>query len=120
VRAAANEGDARRIAKSLINSPLIKTMVHGADPNVGRLLMAVGKCFDCDIRADRTDASINGHPVVRGGARLDFDDATVRETLKAEVVDLEVSVGAGDATATAYGCDLTAGYIEENAAYYSS
>jgi glutamate N-acetyltransferase/amino-acid N-acetyltransferase len=120
VRGAANEDDARRIAKSLINSPLIKTMVHGADPNVGRLLMAVGKCFDCHIMADRTDASINGHPVVRNGERLEFDDATVRETLKAEVVDLEVSVGAGDATARAFGCDLTAGYIEENAAYHSS
>ena len=120
VRGAASEDDARRVAKSLINSPLVKTMVHGADPNVGRLLMAVGKCFDCDIRADHTDAWINGHPVVRGGERLSFDDATVREALKAEVVDLEVSVGAGDAQATAFGCDLTSGYIDENAAYYSS
>src|SRR6185369_6915556 len=50
VRGAANEGEARRIAKSLVNSPLIKTMVHGCDPNVGRILMAVGKCFDCEIR----------------------------------------------------------------------
>ena len=46
---AASDDEARRIAKSLINSPLVKTMVHGADPNVGRLLMAVGKCFDCAI-----------------------------------------------------------------------
>lgn len=120
VRGAANGDEARRIAKSLINSPLVKTMVHGADPNVGRLLMAVGKCFDCQIRGDRTNASINGYEVVRGGERLSFDDAVVRETLKAEVVDLEVFVGAGEAEATAYGCDLTAGYVEENAAYYSS
>jgi glutamate N-acetyltransferase/amino-acid N-acetyltransferase len=120
VRHAASEDDARRIAKSLINSPLVKTMVHGADPNVGRLLMAVGKCFDCAVRAESTDAWINRHPVVRGGQRLDFDEATVRATLVNEVVDLEVSLGVGDATATAYGCDLTTGYIEENAAYYSS
>jgi glutamate N-acetyltransferase/amino-acid N-acetyltransferase len=120
VRHAASEGDARRIAKSLINSPLVKTMVHGADPNVGRLLMAVGKCFDCAVHAESTDAWINRHPVVRGGQRLDFDEAAVRATLVNEVVDLEVSLGVGDATATAYGCDLTAGYIEENAAYYSS
>ena len=120
VRQAASEDDARRIAKSLINSPLVKTMVHGADPNVGRLLMAVGKCFDCEVRAESTDAWINRHPVVRGGQRLDFDEAAVRATLVNEVVDLEVSLGVGDATATAYGCDLTAGYIEENAAYYSS
>jgi glutamate N-acetyltransferase/amino-acid N-acetyltransferase len=120
VRGAASEDDARRVAKSLVNSPLIKTMVHGADPNVGRLLMAVGKVFDVDVRAASTDAWINGHAVVKGGERLEFEDAAVRDTLKSEVVDLEVSLGLGSASATAYGCDLTAGYIEENAAYYSS
>lgn len=119
-RGAASEDEARRVAKSLVNSPLVKTMVHGADPNVGRLLMAVGKCVDVRMDPGATDASINGHVVVRGGRRLDFDDAMVRATLAAECVDLEVSLGAGDASATAYGCDLTRGYIEENAAYYSS
>lgn len=120
VRGAATEDEARRVAKSLVNSPLIKTMVHGADPNVGRLLMAVGKCFDVRLDPTRTEASINGHPVVRGGRRLEFDDEVVRATLAAERVDLEVSLGADGAAATAYGCDLTRGYIEENAAYYSS
>ena len=120
VRGARNEYEARRVAKSLINSPLIKTMVYGADPNVGRLLMAVGKCDDLEVDPSTTDAWINGFPVVRGGVRLDFDDAEVRATLGAEVVDLEVSLGAGEGHAIAYGCDLTQGYIEENAAYYSS
>jgi glutamate N-acetyltransferase / amino-acid N-acetyltransferase len=120
VRGAASADEARRVAKSIVNSPLVKTMVHGADPNVGRLLMAVGKCFDCTIRPDATDAWINGHQVVRGGARLDFDDAAVRAALSVEAVDLEVALGVGDGAATAYGCDLTKGYIEENAAYYSS
>ena len=120
VRGAASESDARRVAKSLVNSPLVKTMVHGADPNVGRLLMAVGKCFDCTIRPESTDAWINGYQVVRGGARLDFEDATVREALRHEAVDLEVDLGVGTSSARAYGCDLTKGYIDENAAYYSS
>lgn len=120
VRGAANEEDARRVAKSLINSPLVKTMVHGADPNVGRLLMAVGKCFDCTIRIDATDAWINGYAVVKSGRRLEFDDDIVRRTLAQDAVDLEVALGVGSAGATAYGCDLTKGYIEENAAYYSS
>ena len=120
VRDAASEVDARRVAKSLVNSPLVKTMVHGADPNVGRLLMAVGKCFECTVRPDTTDAWINGHQVVRGGTRVAFDDSVVRATLGTEVVDLDVSLGVGSASATAYGCDLTTGYIEENAAYYSS
>jgi glutamate N-acetyltransferase/amino-acid N-acetyltransferase len=120
VREAASEDDARRIAKSLVNSPLVKTMVNGADPNVGRLLMAVGKCFDCAVRPDATDAWINGHAVVRRGQRLDFDDEQVRATLRDEVVTLEVSLGVGTESATAFGCDLTRGYIDENAAYYSS
>jgi glutamate N-acetyltransferase/amino-acid N-acetyltransferase len=120
VRGAVNEGEARLVAKSLVNSPLIKTMVHGADPNVGRILMAVGKCFDATIRTDHTDAWINGHAVVRGGTRVDFDEAAVRAALATPVVDLEVSLGAGSATAIAYGCDLTKAYVEENAAYYSS
>jgi glutamate N-acetyltransferase/amino-acid N-acetyltransferase len=120
VRGAVNDDEARRVAKSLVNSPLVKTMVHGADPNVGRILMAVGKCVDCTLLPEATDAWVNGHQVVREGARLAFDDAVVRAALATEVVDLVVSLGVGEAGATAYGCDLTQGYIEENAAYYSS
>ncbi len=120
VKGAATVHDARTVAKSIVNSPLVKTMVHGADPNVGRLLMAVGKCFDCKIDPLTTDAWINGFPVVRAGERLFFEDSIVRETLSRETVDLEVHLGVGEETARAYGCDLTKGYIEENAAYYSS
>jgi glutamate N-acetyltransferase/amino-acid N-acetyltransferase len=119
-RGAKDLREARRIAKTLVNSPLIKTMVYGADPNVGRILMAVGKCFDCTIAPASTSAWINGHEVLHDGYRLDFDDAVVRTALGSEVVDIVVSLGVGDAEATAYGCDLTQGYIDENAAYYSS
>ncbi|MBI3792480.1 MAG: bifunctional ornithine acetyltransferase/N-acetylglutamate synthase, partial [Gemmatimonadetes bacterium] len=63
---------------------------------------------------------INGTQVVGHGTRLAFDDATVRATLKADVVDLEVALNVGGGDATAYGCDLTKGYVDENAAYYSS
>ncbi len=120
VRDAFNESEARIVAKSVVNSPLVKTMVHGADPNVGRLLMAVGKCFGCTIRPLTTDAWINGYQVVGKGERLGFDDSTVRKSLSQEVVDLEISLGTGTASARAFGCDLTKGYIDENAAYYSS
>jgi glutamate N-acetyltransferase/amino-acid N-acetyltransferase len=120
VRGAASDADARRIAKSLVNSPLVKTMAHGADPNVGRLLMAVGKCFEATVDPDRTDADINGHAVVRAGVRTDFEDSIVRRALGSEVVDLVIDLHLGSAAATAFGCDLTRGYIEENASYYSS
>jgi glutamate N-acetyltransferase/amino-acid N-acetyltransferase len=120
VRGAATTAEARRIAKSLVNSPLVKTMAHGADPNVGRLLMAVGKCFECTIRPDATDAWINGQKVVHRGERTTFDEAAVRAALATDTTDILVSLGVGDAEATAFGCDLSAGYISENAAYYSS
>jgi glutamate N-acetyltransferase/amino-acid N-acetyltransferase len=120
VRGAKDKSEARRIAKSLVNSPLVKTMVHGADPNVGRVLMAVGKCFECTVRPETTDAWINGHKVVQGGQRTTFDDGTVRAALGMDTADIVVSLGVGDAEATAFGCDLSAGYIAENAAYYSS
>jgi glutamate N-acetyltransferase/amino-acid N-acetyltransferase len=120
VRGAKTPAEARRIAKSLVNSPLVKTMVHGADPNVGRLLMAVGKCFECTIRPDATDAWINGQKVVHAGERTTFDEAAVRAALATDTTDILVALGVGDAEATAFGCDLSAGYISENAAYYST
>ena len=120
VEGARDDTEARVVAKTIVNSPLIKTMVFGADPNVGRILMAIGKCFDCTIEPSTTDAWVNGFQVVGGGRRLEFEDATVRAALGNEVIDLRVSLGVGEARATAYGCDLTQGYVDENAAYYSS
>lgn len=112
--------DARSVAKSLINSPLVKTMVYGGDPNVGRILMAVGKCFSCRIEPDRISARISGAQVLEGGRKVPFDEADVRSRLRADPVDLEVDLGIGADRARAWGCDLTHGYIDENAAYYSS
>ena len=95
-------------------------MVHGADPNVGRILMAVGKVFDATIVPSKTGASINGIDVVKGGARVVYDDAKVRAALATDTIDIVVDLGVGGETATAYGCDLSKGYIDENAAYYST
>jgi len=120
VRGAASDDDARRVAKAVVNSPLIKTMVHGADPNVGRILMAVGKVGDVRLAPASTRASINGFEVVRQGALVAFDEALVRAALTTHTVDLVIELGVGMAAATAFGCDLSRGYIEENASYYSS
>jgi glutamate N-acetyltransferase/amino-acid N-acetyltransferase len=120
VRGAASDHDARRVAKSIINSPLVKTMARGADPNVGRLLMAIGKCFDVQLRPDATSARINGTVVVRDGLRVDFNEAALRAELAGDPIDIEVDLGVGVHQARAFGCDLTEGYVSENAAYYSS
>jgi glutamate N-acetyltransferase/amino-acid N-acetyltransferase len=120
VNGAFSELEARMIAKAVVNSPLIKTMAYGADPNVGRLLMAIGKNFDCTIDRERVSAWINRTQVVRDGLRGDFDDALLREELRGDPVDIHIDLGVGSGDAIAYGCDLTEGYINENAAYYSS
>jgi glutamate N-acetyltransferase / amino-acid N-acetyltransferase len=69
---------------------------------------------------ERVGASINGYSVIERGIRAHFNDERVRAALAGDTVDLEIDLGTGTAEATAYGCDLTPGYIEENAAYYSS
>ena len=120
VAGAASHEEARVIAKAIVNSPLIKTMAYGADPNVGRILMAIGKNFNATIRRDNVSANINGTLVVVGGTRADFDDGALREVLKGDPVEISVELGVGVGAATAYGCDLTEGYIGENASYYSS
>ena len=120
VTGAASDREARRVAKSIVNSPLIKTMAHGADPNVGRVLMAVGKCFECQIRPDSTRAAINGHEVVSNGLRIDFDEQAIRQQLAGDTVEIAVDLGIAGGHAVAFGCDLTRGYVEENAAYFSS
>lgn len=120
VQGAASSSDARRVAKAIINSPLIKTMAFGADPNTGRVLMAVGKCFEVEQDPDAITVWINDTLVVRGGRRTEYDEAALREELSGDPVDIRVDLGQGSAAATAYGCDLTHGYVDENAAYYSS
>jgi glutamate N-acetyltransferase/amino-acid N-acetyltransferase len=82
--------------------------------------MAIGKNFDATIDRDAVRADINGTVVVHGGMRANFDDDALREVLKGDPVELAVDLGIGVGAATAYGCDLTEGYIGENASYYSS
>jgi len=120
IMGARERAEARRVAKAVVNSPLIKTMAYGADPNVGRIFMAVGKCFDVAMASDRLIAAINGTIVIENGRKSDFDEPSLRRSLSGDPVDIAIDLGVGEGEATAYGCDLTEGYIKENAAYYSS
>ena len=120
VRGAPSRDDARRVAKSIINSPLVKTMAFGADPNTGRVLMAVGKCFEVPQEPQRLSIWINDTLVFRAGCRTEYDEEALRRELAGDPVEIGVDMGMGEGSATAFGCDLTHGYIDENAAYYSS
>ena len=117
---AANEKEAVSYAKSMVNSPLIKTMAFGADPNIGRILMALGKCFDNSFDLDKLKFGINGTDIYANANKLDFDEDALRKSIGGDPVVFDIDLGLGSGTATTYGCDLTHGYIDENAAYYSS
>jgi glutamate N-acetyltransferase/amino-acid N-acetyltransferase len=82
--------------------------------------MAIGKNFTATIEREKVQAWINQTRVVTNGLRADFDDPALREELRGDPVDIRIELGVGEGKATAYGCDLTEGYINENAAYYSS
>ena len=116
IRGAVDVAQAKRIAKLIVNSPLVKTAVHGADPNWGRIAMAIGKSNDPTIDQDHVIISIGGlvmYPPAAGESAL----AAAAEHMAGDVTLIEVDLGAGDSMFTAYGCDLTDGYVRINADY---
>jgi glutamate N-acetyltransferase/amino-acid N-acetyltransferase len=117
VDAARDGAQAKRVAKAIVNSPLVKTAVHGADPNWGRVAMAVGKCSDdTDIDQDSVVIRFGGTEVYP--RRVDDAGlAELTEYLRGDEVEIHVSLATGDASATVWGCDLTDGYIRINADY---
>ena len=108
---------AKTVAKAIVNSPLVKTAVHGADPNWGRVAMAVGKCSQY---TDIDQASV----IIRFGTQevyprqIGADDLSALSTyMKGSDVRIHVALNTGTESATVWGCDLTAGYVRINADY---
>lgn len=115
-----SQEEAKIYAKSVINSPLIKTMVHGGDPNIGRLLMAIGKCNKNQLDINKLEIVINSTVVFKNSEKQNFDEQELRNSFNADDIDIVINFNLGEHSTVAYGCDLTYGYIDENAAYYSS
>ncbi|TJZ95877.1 bifunctional glutamate N-acetyltransferase/amino-acid acetyltransferase ArgJ [Actinacidiphila oryziradicis] len=112
-------GQAKRVAKSVVNSPLVKTAVHGADPNWGRVVMAIGKnTDDTDIEPNKVTVRFGAIEVYPEEPEPDTLDQLVG-IMRQDEVDITISLGLGGATATVYGCDLSEGYIRVNADYTS-
>ncbi len=110
---------ARTIGLSIANSPLLKTAIAGEDANWGRVVMAVGKAGE-PINAYNLSVAFGGTMICQRGMRvLDYDEAPVVAHLKTRDIVIDVHVGAGDASASVYTCDLTHGYISINADYRS-
>ena len=118
VTSARDDAQAKRIAKAIVNSPLVKTAVHGADPNWGRLAMAIGKCHEeTDISPDRLRMAFGDTCVFAKGEPQNADLQALEAYLQAPEVRIVVDLGLQDGQATAWGCDLTEEYVRINALY---
>ena len=117
VDSARDAEQAKTVAKAIVNSPLVKTAVHGADPNWGRVAMAVGKCSQYDdIDQERVVIRFGDqevYPVAVDESGL----ARLSAYMKGTDVRIHVSLNTGPTECTVWGCDLTDGYVRINADY---
>jgi glutamate N-acetyltransferase/amino-acid N-acetyltransferase len=117
VSGARDTAQAKLVGKAIVNSPLVKTAVHGGDPNWGRVAMAVGKCEDeQDIDQDKVRIGFADFEVYPARP----DDETMERLvthLKGDEVLITVDLGIAAGEFTVYGCDLTNGYVHINSAY---
>jgi glutamate N-acetyltransferase / amino-acid N-acetyltransferase len=117
VGSARDPAQAKRVAKAVVNSPLLKCAVNGADPNWGRVIMAIGKCSDdTDIAPEAVRVSFGDlevYPRPLDGADLE----KLSELMRSDMVHIDIALGVGEATATVWGCDLSAEYVRINADY---
>ena len=108
---------AKTIARAIVNSPLVKTAVHGADPNWGRVAMAVGKCSQyADVDQEKVVIRFGNQEVYP----TQVNDQGLHELsayMKGADVRIHVSLNTGSTEATVWGCDLTVGYVRINADY---
>lgn len=109
-------GQARCIARAIVNSNLVKTALYGEDPNWGRIVAAAGAA-GAGMDPERWSLAINGKPWVERGAIELLSEAEAHAELEPAEIDVELDLGLGDVYATAWGCDLSKDYVRINASY---
>jgi glutamate N-acetyltransferase/amino-acid N-acetyltransferase len=116
VSGAASAEDARRAARTITTSNLVKTAIHGADPNWGRILAAAGRS---GAKVDQTKASVHiaDVAVFAHGSPRAFDADAVRRMFEQRDITIGVDLGVGSEAAHAWGTDLSAEYVRINAEY---
>jgi glutamate N-acetyltransferase/amino-acid N-acetyltransferase len=116
VTGAASTEEARRAAKAIANSPLVKTAIHGGDPNWGRLIAVAGRA-NVSFELSRAAVSIGSIVLFRDGMPYDEAAPLAAEYLKGAEIELAVDLGAGQASSRVWTCDLSAEYVRINADY---
>ncbi len=118
VKEASSFVQAKRVAKSIVNSPLVKTAVFGADPNWGRVAMAIGKCDEqTEIVPDKVSIAFGDLTVYQGQPLPQDRLPELKAYLQQPEVAIRVSLGLGQHEATVWGCDLTYDYVKINGEY---
>ncbi len=119
VDGAKSESQAKEVAFSIANSPLVKTAIAGADPNWGRIVMAVGKSCG-ETSPEKIIVKIGDHVLTKNGAKHpDYVEKLVHEYLKNSEVKISVNLGIGASTGIVWTCDLNEEYIKINKDYRS-
>jgi glutamate N-acetyltransferase/amino-acid N-acetyltransferase len=116
VTGAASTADARRAAKAIANSPLVKTAIHGGDPNWGRLIAVAGRA-GVAFELARAAVTIGSIVLFKDGRPYDEATPLAAEYLKGTELTVGVDLGAGRAQSTVWTCDLSAEYVRINADY---
>jgi glutamate N-acetyltransferase / amino-acid N-acetyltransferase len=116
VSGAPDDHQARLAARGVASSSLVKTAVHGADPNWGRIVCALGYSGS-EVAIDRLTVSVAGVTVFTAGAGVEVDLEEVRRAFGQPEIEIAADLGLGDGTAEAWGCDLSAEYVRINADY---
>jgi N-acetylglutamate synthase (N-acetylornithine aminotransferase) len=109
--------DAKKVAFSIANSPLVKTAIAGEDPNWGRIIMAIGKA-NVDLNLNKLAINFGNIKVIEKGQLFsNYEEVEVAEYMRGEKVDLTIDLNIGNKSFTAYTMDLTKKYIEINSDY---
>ena len=117
VEGATSIADARSAARMIVSSSLVKAMIHGNDPNWGRVMMALGNS-NAEVMESKIDIFIDEIQIVNEGKSIPYHHEVVVSSMASEPdVRIKVSLNLGDSTATAWGCDLTEDYVVFNSAY---
>lgn len=116
VRRAASPDEAERVALSVVNSPLVKTMLSGGDPNWGRVLQAVG-ATRVPFAPDKVKVSFDSHPVFAKGERTRYSRSKLKGVFKRRIVPILIELGRGKYSCEKLGADLSPLYVRVNARY---
>jgi len=116
VEGAPDDGQARLAARSVASSSLVKTAIHGGDPNWGRIVCALGYSGS-ELAIDRLTVAVAGLTVFARGAGVEVDLEQVRAAFQGSEIEVFADLGLGSGRAEAWGCDLSAEYVRINADY---